>query len=105
MAMSTPQHGVVSATARDRSTGLVLGGAAGNLADRVFRAPEPLRGEVVDFLAIGRSPIFNAADVGLVVGGVLTRRNRVTLRPCNTAIRVHLQWSAWWLPRSRRPPW
>jgi signal peptidase II len=50
--------------------GLVLGGAAGNLADRMFRAPGPLRGAVVDFLAIGWGPIFNAADV-CVISGVL----------------------------------
>ena len=48
--------------------GLVLGGAAGNLADRVFRSPGPLRGAVVDFVAIGWGPIFNAADVCVVVG-------------------------------------
>lgn len=33
--------------------GLVMGGAAGNLVDRLFRAPGPLRGHVVDFLSIG----------------------------------------------------
>jgi signal peptidase II len=51
--------------------GLVLGGAAGNLADRMFRAPGPLRGAVVDFLAIGWGPIFNAADVCVLSGVVL----------------------------------
>jgi signal peptidase II len=55
--------------------GLVLGGAAGNLADRVFRSPGPLRGAVVDFLAIGWGPVFNAADVCVVVGvAILTWR-------------------------------
>jgi len=58
---------VVSPTAAI-ATGLVLGGAAGNLADRVFRAPGPLRGAVVDFVAIGWGPIFNAADVCVLVG-------------------------------------
>jgi signal peptidase II len=48
--------------------GLVLGGALGNLADRVFRAPGPLRGAVVDFLSVGWSPLFNAADVCVFVG-------------------------------------
>ena len=42
--------------------------AAGNLADRVFRSPGPLRGAVVDFLAVGWGPIFNAADVCVVAG-------------------------------------
>jgi signal peptidase II len=45
-----------------------LGGAAGNVADRVFRSPGPLRGAVVDFVAIGRGPIFKAAGVCVVVG-------------------------------------
>jgi signal peptidase II len=50
--------------------GLVLGGAAGNLTDRLFRAPGPLRGAVVDFVSVGWSPTFNAADVS-VLSGVL----------------------------------
>ena len=65
---------VVSPTAAV-ATGLVLGGAAGNLADRVFRAPGPLRGAVVDFLAIGWGPIVNAADICVLVGvAILTCR-------------------------------
>jgi len=65
---------VVSPTAAV-ATGLVLGGAAGNLADRVFRAPGPLRGAVVDFLAIGWGPIINAADICVLVGvAILTCR-------------------------------
>jgi len=58
---------VVSTTAAI-ALGPVLGGAAGNLSDRVFRAPGPLRGAVVDFVAIGWGPIFNAADVCVVIG-------------------------------------
>ena len=65
---------VVSTTAAI-ALGLVLGGAAGNLSDRVFRAPGPLRGAVVDFVAIGWGPIFNAADVCVVIGvAILTWR-------------------------------
>lgn len=56
--------------------GLILGGAAGNLCDRLFRAPGPLRGHVVDFVSVfGPNaeyfPIFNIADSGISVGGVL----------------------------------
>lgn len=56
--------------------GLILGGAAGNLADRLFRSPGPGRGEVVDWISLhwnGRQvwPIFNLADSGIVCGGVL----------------------------------
>jgi signal peptidase II len=60
------------------SLGLVLGGAAGNLIDRLFRSPGPLRGEVVDWISLrspgdGRMlfPIFNLADSGIVCGGIL----------------------------------
>src|SRR5699024_5908212 len=38
--------------------GLLLGGALGNLTDRVFRAPGPMRGHVVDFLALPNWPVF-----------------------------------------------
>lgn len=56
--------------------GLVLGGALGNLVDRVFRDPGFLRGGVVDFLSVfgpdGRVwPVFNVADSAIVCGGVL----------------------------------
>lgn len=59
------------------SLGLVLGGAAGNLVDRLFRSPAPLRGQVVDWISLrtpdGRMlfPIFNLADSGIVCGGIL----------------------------------
>jgi len=51
--------------------GLVLGGAVGNLADRLFRAPGPGRGHVVDFLELPRWPVFNVADSAIVVAGFL----------------------------------
>ena len=50
---------------------LVLGGALGNLADRLFRAPGFLRGEVVDFVRIGAFPSFNVADSAVTIGAVL----------------------------------
>ncbi len=55
------------------SLGLILGGAMGNLVDRLFRAPGPMRGGVVDFLALLDPyqppwPVFNLADSALVVG-------------------------------------
>jgi signal peptidase II len=53
--------------------GLLLGGAAGNLGDRIFRAPGLFRGEVVDWIAVTRYyPIFNLADSAIVCGGILT---------------------------------
>jgi lipoprotein signal peptidase len=51
--------------------GLILGGASGNLVDRLFRDPGPLRGAVVDFLDLGWWPSFNVADSAIVVGGAL----------------------------------
>lgn len=58
------------------SLGLVFGGAVGNLADRIFRAPAVLNGHVVDFLSLfaphgDRWPIFNVADMSLVTGVTL----------------------------------
>jgi signal peptidase II len=51
--------------------GLILGGATGNLVDRFFRAPGPLRGHVVDFLSVGWWPVFNVADPSVVGGAIL----------------------------------
>ncbi|SDO69140.1 signal peptidase II [Geodermatophilus sp. DSM 45219] len=56
--------------------GLVLGGALGNLVDRVFREPGFLRGGVVDFVSVLAPdgevyPVFNVADSAIVCGGVL----------------------------------
>ncbi len=51
--------------------GMILGGALGNLVDRVFRSPGPLRGHVVDFLSIGWWPVFNVADPAVVGGAIL----------------------------------
>lgn len=50
---------------------LVLGGALGNLCDRIFRAPGFLRGEVVDFVRLGWFPTFNAADSAITIGAIL----------------------------------
>lgn len=51
--------------------GMILGGALGNLVDRFFRAPGPLRGHVVDFLSVGWWPVFNVADPSVVGGAIL----------------------------------
>ena len=57
--------------------GLVLGGALGNLADRLFRAPGIGRGHVVDWISLFSDdghvwPIFNIADSAIVCGAVLS---------------------------------
>ena len=56
--------------------GLVLGGALGNLGDRICRAPGPLQGHVVDVVSLFAPdgsvwPVFNLADSCIVSGGVL----------------------------------
>lgn len=56
--------------------GLVLAGALGNLMDRIFRAPGPLRGHVVDWISVFKPwaevfPVFNLADSCITIGGVL----------------------------------
>jgi len=50
---------------------LVLGGALGNLADRLARSPGFLRGHVVDFVAVGWWPLFNVADSCITVGAIV----------------------------------
>jgi signal peptidase II len=73
---------IIRVARRLRSTGwavalgLVLGGALGNLVDRIFRAPGPLQGHVVDMVSLfapdGRVwPVFNVADSSIVSGGAL----------------------------------
>ncbi len=56
--------------------GLVLAGALGNLTDRIFRAPGPLHGHVVDFVSVfapngDAFPVFNVADSAISCGGAL----------------------------------
>ena len=50
---------------------LVLGGAIGNLVDRIARQPGFLRGEVIDFVHVGRFPTFNVADSAITIGAIL----------------------------------
>ncbi|WP_431773039.1 signal peptidase II [Streptomyces cucumeris] len=51
--------------------GMLLGGAFGNLTDRIFRAPGHLQGAVVDFIAPAHFAVFNLADSAIVCGGFL----------------------------------
>ena len=64
------------------AAGMVVGGAFGNLADRLFRSPGMLRGAVVDFVDLRWWPVFNLADAAITCGCVL------------------LLWSGW---RTRQP--
>jgi lipoprotein signal peptidase len=51
--------------------GLLLGGATGNLTDRLLRSPGAFRGDVVDWIQLPHWPVFNVADSAIVCGGVL----------------------------------
>jgi len=51
--------------------GLVLGGAIGNLVDRIARPPGVFRGRVIDFVDFHWWPVFNLADSAVVIGAVL----------------------------------
>jgi signal peptidase II len=52
--------------------GLLLGGAMGNLGDRLFRAPGPLRGRVVDWINLPHFPwTFNLADASITCAAVM----------------------------------
>jgi signal peptidase II len=65
---------VGSATARVGTAvalGLVLGGAFGNVGDRIFRSPGFLKGAVVDFIDVGFWPVFNVADSAITCGCLL----------------------------------
>ena len=66
----------VAVNSKDRRTsvlyGLIIGGALGNLTDRVFRKPDGfLKGEVVDFIDFQWWPVFNVADSAVVIGCLL----------------------------------
>jgi signal peptidase II len=52
--------------------GLILGGAFGNVIDRLFRGDRWGKGAVVDMIDVGWWPVFNIADAALSVGVVLT---------------------------------
>jgi signal peptidase II len=55
--------------------GLILGGALGNLSDRIFRSPGIGRGHVVDWISLFSNdghvwPVFNVADSAVVCGAI-----------------------------------
>jgi len=52
--------------------GLVIGGAVGNILDRLFRDGNGfLGGTVVDFIDLQWWPVFNVADSAITVGGII----------------------------------
>jgi signal peptidase II len=78
--------GTVALRTQSRAVALclaaVLAGAAGNLADRVFRAPGLGRGAVVDWIHVGGSRAsFNLADLAIQLGAVGTVVALLAIRP------------------------
>ena len=70
--------GIIRVSGRLRSwpwaiaLGLLLGGAAGNLLDRLLRSPGPLHGFVVDWIKLAYfPPVFNVADSAITAGAAL----------------------------------
>lgn len=50
--------------------GGLLGGAVGNLIDRIFRSPEMFHGHVVDFISVPNYPMFNISDSAVVLSAI-----------------------------------
>jgi signal peptidase II len=50
--------------------GGLLGGAVGNLIDRIFRSPEVFHGHVVDFISLPNYPMFNVSDSAVVLSAI-----------------------------------
>ncbi len=68
--------------------GGLLGGAIGNLIDRLLRAPGPGRGAVVDFVDVRYFAVFNAADAALTLSAlaiVLLSLRGVPMRPSRSS--------------------
>lgn len=63
------------------AVGLIVGGAMGNIVDRLFRGDAWLHGKVVDFIDFQWFPIFNIADICVNVGGGLLVLNYVFFQP------------------------
>jgi signal peptidase II len=67
------------------AVGMVMGGASGNVCDRLFRGSGWFRGSVVDFIDLRWWPVFNVADIGVTLGGLLLVVGSLWLRSAKTA--------------------
>lgn len=52
------------------ATGSIIGGASGNVVDRIFRGDGFMSGAVIDFIDLQWWPVFNIADIGIVCGAI-----------------------------------
>jgi signal peptidase II len=63
------------------STGCIVGGATGNVLDRVFRGTGFMNGAVVDFIDLRWWPVFNVADIGIVCGAIAVAFSMIVTHP------------------------
>lgn len=63
------------------ATGCIIGGATGNVLDRVFRGEGFMGGAVVDFIDFQWWPVFNVADIGIVCGAMTIAYIMLTTKP------------------------
>jgi signal peptidase II len=71
------QGNVVSVIA----TGCIIGGALGNVVDRVFRGSGFMGGAVVDFIDLRWWPVFNVADICIVCGAIAVAVGMMVSQP------------------------
>ena len=71
------QSSVISLVA----TGCIIGGAIGNVLDRVFRGSGFMDGAVVDFIDFRWWPVFNVADIGIVCGAIAVAYSMIVSKP------------------------
>jgi signal peptidase II len=63
------------------STGCIIGGALGNVLDRVFRGSGFMGGAVVDFIDFQWWPVFNVADIAIVCGAIAVAYSMFVSQP------------------------
>ena len=63
------------------ATGCIVGGATGNVLDRVFRGTGFMDGAVVDFIDLRWWPVFNVADIGIVCGALAVAYSMIVSHP------------------------
>jgi signal peptidase II len=66
-------------------TAMLIGGAIGNVIDRLFRGDAWLKGSVVDFIDLQWFPVFNVADSSVTIGAMLLIYSSIVASRIKTA--------------------
>jgi len=66
-------------------TAMLIGGAIGNVVDRLFRGDAWLKGSVVDFIDLQWFPVFNVADSSVTIGAMLLIYSSIVASRIKTA--------------------